>query len=371
MITFPGKDKVPTLREGEDYRVVTRLPFSVNGVPYRHVGLLSADLAYGVLSPADASGVPGAPGPPPTQKLVELKPRTGDLRVLADHGTRSRPTYISTVARNDKYIVWIENPETNLYAFSWEMYSFELSTGKEKKIASYRELGIKQPPWPSMKGIRPQLAGDNIYWVAVAGLKDPRSADSGRQDTPDDAAERDGFGVQTGVFEVPADGSATMKRIASGIQDVTDVFPDGDNLVLERRGRADVWNLSSGRRQPPSVARVQRPCGIDFNEGVLAQCSGNSAIVITEPSGKVTTLTNLPGPVQYLNVTSRWVGFSNEEQAYLFDLKRGRFGRLAGASALSDERFKGGQLHYYRQSFTPRADDATFPLIELTAGSNH
>ncbi|WP_332643003.1 hypothetical protein [Aeromicrobium sp.] len=345
-VTFSSDAKVPALVEGKDYRVVTEYPYTIDGKTARHYGLLKSGVSYAKLSPpASEMPTPEHPVPAiPSDTLVSFDLKTGNVTLIAAHGTDTKPAFIVDATRNDDFIVWVETSDSTYESMRWEIFSHELKTGKTRKIGSSEELGVENPPIPTRRGIRPELVGKSIYVVAVSAFDGSTVAS-----------------IATAIYGAPIDGSAGLTKI---VDDADDVFADGKNLRFARDGELKKWDLGKNKEVSSSVAPVDDPCGTFYNEGVLVQCDASGEVTITEKNGSQTVIKDLPVPLANFNATNRWVGFSTESQSYVYDLKRNRLGKLKGSSEFGIDRFKGARLKYAKQHQDPPFDP-TIPLIEL------
>lgn len=326
VVSVGPRSSVPTMVEGTDYRVVDEVPSRIDGgnTAYYDIG---DDQALAVRFAPDSSG---------TDRMVTVDLSSGRTTSLFTAGQRGKPS-MPEVTRGDGFVVWLQTDATTYDSLNWDLYSYETATKTRRRIASSADLGIDDPPWPSFSSIRPRVVGDQVYWAAVEQLT------SG---TP-----------RTAVYRAPLDGSEPMSKV---IDDATDVYPDGDDLWFQRDGRMLAWDVSAAAEKTVDTAPVEEPCGGFFHEGTLVQleCAGRGSLVITEASGRRTTLQALDRP-GYLNATSRWVGYSTGGQAYVYDLERRRLMRLKGSQGTSAEDFSGNRMLY------ARPDAATYPYIAL------
>ncbi len=333
---------VPALTEGRDYRLVKNLPVDVDGKRADYVANLDGDTTLAVLDATEDDKREA--GTPPPDHLVSVDPASGTTQLLA-RATADGMTSIAEVSQARGFIIWLQSDANSYDSLNWDLYSYETETETKRRIASSSELGIKDPPWPSYQSIRPQIVGNHVYWAAVESAK--------------------GSSVSTAIYEAPLNGASSMTKV---IDDATDVYADGDDLWFRRDGRMLAWDVSAGVEKKADTARVTKPCGGHFHEGTLVQvdCAGKGSLVITEKSGRRTTLRDVDHP-GYLNTTSRWVGYSVDDQAYVYDLKRQRLMRLKGSQGYSAKDFSGNRMLYIRQHFGTPDDpyEPTYPYIAL------
>ena len=343
MTAGPAKG-VPFMAEGKDYRVVRDVPAEIGGRTMTYYAVRDDGAsALAVQYPSDDDQQEaGAPAP---NRLLTVDLQTGERTALPTQDADSDLTDITEVSRGNGYLVWLQSEPDSYNSLTWDLYSYETATKTKRRIAASSELGVKDPPWPSFESIRPQIVGDDVYWAAVEAVKG---------DTP-----------TTAVYRAPLDGSEPMSKVIGG---ATDVYADGHDLWFQRDGRMVAWDVSAGAEKKADTPEVEKPCGGYFHEGTLVQvdCSGKGTLLITEKSGRHTTLRDVDAP-GYLNATSRWVGYSVDDQAYVYDLKRQRLMRMKDSQGYSAQDFSGNRMFYVQQhsgtSDDPR--EPTYPYIAL------
>lgn len=298
-VTFAGVDKTPVLTEGKDYRVAEEVPSVIDGGTVTVFGWLDDHTAYASMP---STKKPATVGSEP-MRLVSVDTRTGRATTLADHGSDALPPYILDAANTRDFVVWTEIHDTSLETMRWDIYSLDRRSGKERHLASYKELTAEKPPWPSVQGVTIQIIGNSVYFPVVEGSD----------------AQDDWSGA---IYGVQLDGETAATKV---VDDATQAWADGQKLWFERDGKPGIWNARQEKEARLDTAQVTEPCGMFARQGVLVQCDEEDSLVITEPSGKVTTIKGLPARPTYLNATSRWVGFnSGDSTAFVYDLKRSR-----------------------------------------------
>lgn len=317
-VTFAGISKTPVLAQGKDYRVADKVPSVVDGGRATVFGWLNDDTAYASMPSVKR---PATNGTEP-MRLVSIDTRTGRATTLADHGADQLAPYILDAADTKDFVVWTEIHDTTLETMRWDIYSLNRRTGKERHLASFKDLGAVKPPWPSIQGVTLQIIGDHVYYPVVEGSD----------------AKGDWSGA---IYGVPIDGSGGATKV---VDDATQAWADGQKLWFERDSKPRVWNVGKQAEVDVKAAKVVQPCGMFVNQGVLVQCDRQNTLIITEPSGKVTTIKGLPVRPTYLNATSRWVGFNaGDSTAFVYDLKRSRLTRIDDAMMKVD-RHSGSEL---------------------------
>lgn len=336
-IKFAGASKTPELKPGTDYHVVDKVPSVIDGARVNVFGRLDDRTAYGSMPSEKA---PATQGTEP-MRLVSIDTRTGRATTLADHGSDKLPPYILDATANAKYIVWTEIHDTTLETMRWDIYSLDRRNGQERHLASYKDLGAEKPPWPSIQGVTLQMIGSRVYFPVVEGAD----------------AKADWSGA---IYGVTDDGSTPAAKV---IDDATQAWADGRKLWFERDGSPGLWDEKGRARVVATKQKVDDPCGMFVREGVVVQCDGRKRLVITEQSGKVTTIVGLPVRPTYLNATKRWVGFnSGDSTAYVYDLKRQHLARVDDAMMKVD-RNSGPELSVLKLS--PSSNDAPYEVWQL------
>jgi hypothetical protein len=343
VVTAGPAKAVPFMVEGKDYHVVTKAPAEIDGATMTYYAVRGDRTALGVQYPSTENQQDaGAPSP---DRLFTVDLETGETKALPTRDADRSLTDITEASRGDGYLVWLQSAPDSYNSLTWDLFSYETATKTKRRIASSSELGIKDPPWPSFESIRPQIVGDHVYWAAVESVT--------------------GTTAKTAIYEAPLDGAESMTKV---IDDATDVYADGDDLWFQRQNRMVAWDVSAGAEKKADTAKIEKPCGGYFHEGTLVQvdCAGKGSLVITEKSGRRTTVRDVEDP-GYLNATSRWVGYSVDDQAYVYDLKRQRLMRLKGSQGYSATDFSGNRMFYIQQHAGTSDDpyEPTYPYIAL------
>lgn len=332
-VSFAGVDKTPVLTEGKDFSVAEEVPSIIDGGRVTVFGWLDEHTAFASMPSAKTPSMDGSE----PMRLVSVDTRTDRATTLADHGSDALPPYILDATSTRDFIVWTEIHDTSLESMRWDIYSLDRRNGKERHLASYKDLGAEKPPWPSIQGVTLQIVGDRVYYPVVEGSD----------------AKADWSGA---IYEVPLNGDAAGTKV---IENATQAWADGQRLWFERDGKPGIWNASKQKESKVETAGVTRPCGMFARQGVLVQCDEDDSLVITEPSGKVTTIKGLSVRPTYLNATSRWVGFnSGDSTAFVYDLKRSRLTRVDNAMMKVD-RHRGAELSVLKLDAAPNDDANT------------
>jgi len=347
-------DGTPSAVKGQDYRETIQVPTQRDGWGLAFGGRRGDTL---VLAQTDESADGSGEKKDPRGEHMVLFDMTQHTFVdLPYHGTVGAPSYLAATAVAGRRVLWTERSETDLYHFTWEMYSYDLDSGEERKIASHAMFGIEHPPPTTFDGVWPVVLGDWVYFAAVDKMgKEPKDAHGS-------------------VYRVPLDGDADPERIVPGAYDVRRF---GDHLMVQIKGDVLQWDPAKGESGEIKGTRQSSSCGFRTNQETTILCprKGDASVLeVTSPEyGSFTVdIGDRSGP-GYLNVTRRWASFSADEEGYVLDLKRGRLMKLDGAQDAGWTDFEDGELMY--QNFALGDDpmvyeQKTMPLIELLPASD-
>lgn len=324
----------PSFEEGDDYTVTSRIPTVLEGQQAVYFARADGRLIMS-LSGTSESGDPSEDDPR-GGTLVSVDPKTKNVETLARHGKPGSPRYVVDVTVAGETVVWVETTQPNYDAMPWRMYALDLETGVEKELASYRELGIEDPPWPSPDAIRPQVVGDDVYVVAVDRVDD-------RHDV-----------VQTSVYRVPLTGG-TPERV---VPRATGAWAAGRGLDVLLDDRLVRWDPRRGPSGEVADDGMPADCGAFATTGVRVACTtadGHRRLTVETTEHGRSTVDLGTHTVGYLNGTSDWVSFSTGDRAYLLDLRRGRLSSLPGSTDTGTSRLSGRSFLYVKQTSTPDA----------------
>lgn len=330
---FALKPAPPAFTEGEDYTVRSRIPTVLDGervVFFDRAG----DRLIMSLSGTSESGAPSEDDPR-GGALVSVDPRTGDIETLARHGKPGSPRFIVDVAVAGDTVVWVETTQGSYEAMPWRMYALDLRTGEQKELASYRQLGITNPPWPSPEAIQPQIVGDDVYIVAVDRVDEAQNV------------------LQTSAYRVPLTGGTLEKVVPKAAA----VWAAGRELDVLLDGTLVRWDPARAETGEVTDSRLRADCGAFAAQGVRIAC--------TKPDGRRLTVTSTEhgrftvdlgkNTVGYLSGTSEWVSFSTGDHAYLLDLRRAKLFSLPGSNDSGSTRLSGRTFLYVKQTTSPDA----------------
>jgi len=364
VVAIAKASQVPYLTEGKDFTVEAQFPAEYRvsppfpgvvatqqGSPF---GLVRPGLAFGSLLPKRGPGVPELPrGADPSYSLALMELATGKSTVLAHMGSTRDPGYIVDAVRHRKQIVWVETSEPNMDVMPWRLYAVDLSSKRVTTLASHTELGLDMPPWPSAQAIQPQIVGEFVYLTAVESV------------TASD--------IKPAAYRVGLDGRPRLHKVLS---DVQQVFADDDKLrFLRSDGQLVQWDPNTKNISQAGVAKVSKPCGAVFGGGVALQCTAGD-LLITEVGKRHTRITpptndgrnaghELSAGTGYHSATSRWVGFTSNDQAYVYDLKRAKLFRLKGSQAVHSYHFPADQFIYSKTNWDYSSKSDPARLISL------
>jgi hypothetical protein len=323
----------PSFTEGDDYTVKSRIPTVLDGQRVVYFDRVGGRLIMS-LSGTSKSGQPSEDDPR-GGALISVDPKTNDVTELARHGKPGSPRYIVDVAVAGKTVVWVETTQGNYDAMPWRLYALDLQTGEEKELASHRQLGIKDPPWPSPDAIRPQVVGDDVYVVAVDRVDDQQNV------------------VQTSAYRVPLNGG----RLEKVVPKATGAWAAGRNLDVLVDSTLARWDPDRGSPGEVTGAELPADCGAFAAKGVRVACTtadGRRLTVESTEHGRFTVNIG-KNTVGYLNGTDDWVSFSTGDRAFLLDLRRGRLFSLPGSNDTGSRRLSGSSFIYVKQTSSPDA----------------
>jgi len=347
-------DETPSMAKGQDYRETVQIPARRGEWGLVYHGRSGDTLVLGQLGES-ADGT-GRKKDPRGEHLVLFDLATKTYEDLRHHGTSEAPSYLATSAVSGRHVVWVEHSETDLYHFTWEMYSYDLDSGKEHKIASHASFGIERPPPTTPDGTWPVVLGEWVYFAALDKLgKGPRDSHGS-------------------VYRVPLAGGSEPERIVPGAYDVRRF---GDHLMVQIKGDVLQWDPAKGETGEIKGTRQNSSCGFRANQETTILCprKGDASLLqVTSPEhGSFTVDIGDRGGPAYLNVTSRWATFCADEEGYVLDLERGRLMKMEGSQGAGWTDFDGDELIYvnYALGDNPtRYEQKTMPLIELLPASD-
>lgn len=324
----------PSFTEGDDYIVRSRIPTILEGQQAVYFDRADGRLIMS-LSGTSESGAPSEDDPR-GGALISVDPKTNDVTELARHGKPGAPRYIVDVAVAGKTVVWVETTQGNYDAMPWRLYALDLETGKEKELASYQELGIKDPPWPSPDAIRPQVVGDDVYVVAVDRVDAQQNV------------------VQTSAYRVPLTGGKLEKVVPKA----TATWAAGRGLDVLVDSTLARWDPDRGSSGDVTRAGLPADCGAFAAQGVRVACTtadGRRRLTVESTEHGRSTVNLGKNTVGYLNGTDDWVSFSTGDRAYLLDLRRGKLFSLPGSNDTGSSRLTGSNFIYVKQTSSPDA----------------
>jgi hypothetical protein len=345
-VTFPVPplESIPALTH-RDYRVLRDMPLSADGAPIEFYGFIDRTTMAAVERPVGADGT----GSPPPDRLVAYDLSTGSTKVLWAPAPSASMTSIGEVSSDGGYLSWLQTQKEGPSS-DWSIHSYDLSSSTAREIASSDQLDIADPELSSFTGATPQIVDGQAYWTAHHAWV--------------------GDEPETAAYRAPLDGSARASKV---FDDVTAVYAAGHDLRFERDGRMLAWDVSAAAEKTAGEIHQTHPGGGTYADGTLAQVDRRGTeedsvddVVITEKSGRRTTLRGVRN-LSDLEVSSRWVGYSDDENAFVYDLRRRRLMRLPGSTNFQHQPFSGNRLFYVQQhAGTPKdPHPTTYPLIAL------
>lgn len=323
-----------SFKEGDDYTVKSRIPTVLDGQRVVYFDRVGGRLIMS-LSGTSKSGQPSEDDPR-GGALISVDPKTSDVTELARHGKPGSPRYIVDVAVDGETVVWTETTQGNYDAMPWRLYALDLKTGEEKELASYQQLGIENPPWPSPDAIRPQVVGDDVYVVAVDRVDDQQNV------------------VQTSAYRVPLTGG----RLEKVVPKATGAWAAGRELDVLVDSTLARWDPDRGSSGEVTGAGLPADCGAFAAKGVRVACTtvdGRRRLTVESTEHGRSTVDLGKNTVGYLNGTTDWVSFSTGDRAYLLDLGRGKLFSLPGSNDTGSRRLSGSSFIYVKQTSSPDA----------------
>jgi hypothetical protein len=88
---------------------------------------------------------------------------------------RKHPQQVTDVVVNDRWVVWVETPSTDLNVNPWVMYAYDRSTGQTQRMAAAPRM-TDGPPLSPPGWAGPSLSGNSVVWSETTGsTKAPHS----------------------------------------------------------------------------------------------------------------------------------------------------------------------------------------------------
>lgn len=293
----------------------------------------------------------GSAPDPRGNSLILRDPDSGETKTISQHGTPERWLQIADVIVAGNHIVWTDTPSRSLYELPWAMYTYDISTGRKKLLASSDDFGIENPPLPGLKGVIPHVAEGYAYFPAV---------DEVRKSDPE------GYG-RASIYRVPLTGG-DPELVAKG---ANEVYGDADPSTIQVRFGGDRivrWDPSKGRDGEIGETSLTAQEEAFANDGTRVTADSAAGVQVdSQEHGRFTVTLPKGTRAYYLNATDRWASFTvdrnSEQKGYLLDMERGRLTRLKGVWNASTVRLHGNLLNV---PLDWEADlPESFPLIAL------
>jgi hypothetical protein len=297
-------DSATPLVEGKDYDVVTTLPAQIDGSPTRWSGVDAAGTAYGDIAVPDPDADRSSMGPVGSWAQPVLMNRDGGLTRMTPVRDSGVTTQMLGGDANDDWVTWFESADTNVGSGSWTLFSYERSTKKLRRLATYEDDVVGQGTFLDYDG-RPEILGDDVVMGTAA-------------------ISRSGKG--SAILTVPLDGSAPLSELVPRASD-PDVDEKGFSFVLGKKALMYRDAATGETRQlHPGTGRGE--CQF-YRSGVLVTCEktdGGEEITVAGPDGEQSF-----GPfrngVSYVELRDGWVRFvedaDGDHQIYAVDVASG------------------------------------------------
>jgi hypothetical protein len=292
------------LVEGEDYDVVATLPATIDGSPTQWSGVDAGGTAYGGIAVPDPDAERDRMGSVGSYAQPVLMSPAGRL-------TRMTPVRRSGVATqmlggdaNDDWVTWFESADTSIGMGSWSLYSYERSTKKLRRLATYEDDVVRDGNFLSYDG-RPEILGDDV----VMGTS---------------AIGPSGKGSQ--ILTVPLNGSAPLTEIVRGASE-PDV-DEGGFSFLQGWSTLMYRDASTGKTRQLHTGAGRGECHF-YRSGVLVTCEKGKGGVVVTVAGRNAKRTFGPfrGGVGYVELRDGWVRFvadaDGDPQIYAVDAATG------------------------------------------------
>lgn len=301
------------MKEGRDYDVLATLPAKIDGRQTRYVGATSDGKVFGETMAEDPEAEPpigpGAMGFTTRSNVFLLDTALGKVTDVSDGDSRHTRSGISGIDADDEWVTWLEIESID--GGGWTLYSYELSTGTERKLATDREA-VRRDSTVGPEG-RPTITGDSVVMsTTVFG---------------------DEHGKLSQVLSARLDGSAPLTELARGATSV-DVDAEGFSY-LDVTGAMRFHNTTSG--ETTLIDDGRSTCRI-YDSGLLVTCdpSGQGTkFRVKEKDGVMTALGPFNGQVGYIDHETSWVTFVSDPDGdptiYAIDTARKKLFKVAEA----------------------------------------
>lgn len=173
----PGETVTPT--EPPVQQAINAEPVPPNALEVRaKLPLVEGDERASVLAVDEAGTVLRTRSP--GDQSLELPKVELALRDPAGNETKfaspSGPAQVSGAAFNERYVVWMETPSTDLMTDPWVLYRYDRAEDSVQELAHAPRLGAAPPPpVPGYTG--PVLAGDRVFWAQAGGTPKALTSD--------------------------------------------------------------------------------------------------------------------------------------------------------------------------------------------------
>jgi hypothetical protein len=307
-----GPASATPLVEGEDYAVVATLPATIDGSPVQWSGVDGSGTAFGGIAVPDPDYEQGRMGPVGSYAQPVLMSPAGQLTRMTPVRQSGVTTQMLGGDANDDWVTWFESADTSIGMGSWSLYSYERSTEKLRRLATYEDDVVRDGNFLDYDG-RPEILGDDVVMgTAAIGPSGKGSA----------------------ILTVPLDGSAPLSELV----------PDASEPDVDEKGFSYLqgWktlmyrDASTGRTRRLHTGAGRGECHF-YRSGVLVTCekgAGGVAVTVTGPDGE-RTFGPFLGGVSYVELRDGWVRFvadaDGDPQIYAVDAATGNLHHVSSS----------------------------------------
>jgi hypothetical protein len=300
--TTPAASATP-LAEGEDYDVVATLPAEIDGSPAQWSGVDAAGTAFGGIAVTDLGYEQGRMGPVDSYAQPVLMSADGELTRMTPVRDSGVTTQMLGGDANADWVTWFESADTSIGTGSWRLYSYERSTKRLRRLATYKDDVVRDGNVLDYDG-RPEILGDDV----VTGTSAIGSSGKG-----------------SAILTVPLDGSAPLSELVPDASE-PDVDEKGFSFL---KGKKTLMyrDASTGKTRRLHTGAGRGECHY-YRSGVLVTCDktrDGEQVTVAGPGGK-----RAFGPfsgVSYVELRDGWVTFvadaDGDPQIYAVDAAAG------------------------------------------------
>lgn len=297
------------MKEGRDYDVVATLPAKLKGVETYYDGVSPDGMVYGatfVEDPEAPEVFPGGQAITSRSSVILLDPGSGKVTRISDGNSRARRTAVGGIDVNEDWVTWYEAEDRG--GASWKLYSYDRSTGIERKLGSDKDA----------------IEGDTGLWAGTV-----ISGDRVMMSTMTYADET---GRADQVLSAPLDGSAPLSELVGGATSA-DVGSDGISYTITRTETLMLRDAESGETK---VIDDGASTFRTYHSGVLVTChpyGSGTKVRVKSRNGTTTTFGPFDGDAGYNYQEEGWAKFvtdpDGDAKIYAIDTDRMKLFKVA------------------------------------------